>query len=243
MKYSRYKHELDYSYAQGGSVVYELLCERPDDVIEVVYSPDAKSGDGFEKLKDLCAKKGVPFSENRKLIDIISNKGNCFYLGIFRKWKDVIGTGSHIVLVNPSDAGNVGTILRTACGFGFRDVAIVRPAVDFFDPKCIRAGMGAHFHERVESFDSFEEYLSRFKERTLYAFELGGKMALSDIKKTKEPYSLIFGNESRGLDPEVTAECDGVIIKHNSLIDSLSLPTAAAMAIYHFSNITGTEEK
>lgn len=47
----------------------------------------------------------------------------------------------HVVLHNPSDVGNVGTILRSALGFGFRDVAIIRPGVDPFDPRVLRASM------------------------------------------------------------------------------------------------------
>lgn len=41
----------------------------------------------------------------------------------------------HIVLHHPSDSGNLGTILRTALGFGLKNIAIIRPAVDSDDPR------------------------------------------------------------------------------------------------------------
>jgi len=37
---------------------------------------------------------------------------------------------SHVVLINPSDSENLGTILRTGLGFGFRDYVIINPDVD-----------------------------------------------------------------------------------------------------------------
>ena len=39
----------------------------------------------------------------------------------------------------------MGTIMWSCLGFGMKDIAIIRPAVDAFDPKCIRASMGAFF--------------------------------------------------------------------------------------------------
>ena len=53
------------------------------------------------------------------------------------------GASNHIVLVNPSDMGNLGTIIRTAVGFGFTDIGIISPAVDAYNPKVIRGSMGS----------------------------------------------------------------------------------------------------
>ena len=43
-----------------------------------------------------------------------------------------------MVLVNPSDMGNMGTIIRTMLGFNYVNLAIIRPGVDVFDPRVIR---------------------------------------------------------------------------------------------------------
>jgi hypothetical protein len=43
-------------------------------------------------------------------------------------------------------------------GFGFHDLVLVRPAADAFDPKVIRASMGALFRVSFEYFDSFDDY-------------------------------------------------------------------------------------
>ena len=66
--------------------------------------------------------------------------------------------GNHVVLVNPGDMGNMGTIMRTMLGFNYYNLAIIRPGVDVFDPRVLRASMGAMFHLNIEYFDSFEDY-------------------------------------------------------------------------------------
>ena len=58
----------------------------------------------------------------------------------------------HVVLVNPADMGNLGTVARTMAGFGFGELAVVTPAADVFHPKTVRASMGALFRLNVARF-------------------------------------------------------------------------------------------
>lgn len=50
-----------------------------------------------------------------------------------------------VVLDRVQDAGNVGSILRSAAAFGFRQVLAVKGSAALWSPKVLRAGMGAHF--------------------------------------------------------------------------------------------------
>ena len=50
-----------------------------------------------------------------------------------------------VVLDRVQDAGNVGSILRSASAFGFRQVAAIKGSAALRSPKVLRAGMGAHF--------------------------------------------------------------------------------------------------
>ena len=50
-----------------------------------------------------------------------------------------------VVLDRVQDAGNVGSILRSASAFGFRQVAAIKGSAALWSPKVLRAGMGAHF--------------------------------------------------------------------------------------------------
>jgi TrmH family RNA methyltransferase len=144
------------------------------------------------------------------------------------------------VLVNPGDMGNLGTIMRTMLGFGLADLALVRPAADIFDPRSVRASMGALFALRCCYFDTFEDYSGR-SSHNLYPFMTDGEVQLRKAA-FQEPFSLIFGNESSGLPPEYRGIGTSVTIAHTQRIDSLSLPVAAAIALYEATRGTLFEE-
>jgi TrmH family RNA methyltransferase len=50
-----------------------------------------------------------------------------------------------LILDRVQDAGNVGSMLRSASAFGFSQVIALRGTAALWSPKVLRAGMGAHF--------------------------------------------------------------------------------------------------
>ncbi len=54
-----------------------------------------------------------------------------------------------VILDRVQDAGNVGSILRSAGAFGFRQVLALKGTAALWSPKVLRAGMGAHFGLRL----------------------------------------------------------------------------------------------
>ena len=140
------------------------------------------------------------------------------------------------MLHHPGDSGNVGTILRTALGFGVEDLALIRPCVDLFDPKTVRASMGSLFSLRVRVYDSFEAYRGDFPGHQLFPFMLDASLPLREVlrKPIQTPYALIFGNEGSGLPAEFAEFGQPVRIESNDKVDSLNLAIAAGIAIYGF---------
>lgn len=233
MKIQRYKRDGSYSYALGAALTYELLEHAPQSAVKVYVSSATERTPAIVDLLSKCRSLGIPTETNDKAFHILSPKGNCFLICEFRKQEQHIRPGPHVVLVNPSDAGNLGTILRTAAGFGLTDIAVVRPAVDLYDPRTIRASMGAAFHVTVEYFDRIEGYIERFPDNELYAFMLGSSVPIHSVE-IASPYSLVFGNEATGLPAEYAQFCRSVVIPHSKEIDSLNLPIAASIAMYEF---------
>ena len=233
MKIQRYKHDAETSYALGATLTYELVKNQPESVTRVFIKSNLVKTAAVTELLSVCGNRRIQVVTNDKAFNVLSPKGNCFVIGEFKKTSHSLQKGSHIVLVNPSDAGNLGTILRTAVGFGIDQIAIVRPAVDFFDPKTVRASMGAAFRVRVQYFDTMEAYIKAFPENTLYAFMLTASKPIQNVE-VRTPYSLVFGNEATGLPEAFAAFCQSVIIPHSDGIDSLNLPIAAGIAMYEF---------
>ena len=54
-----------------------------------------------------------------------------------------------VILDRVQDAGNVGSILRSASAFGFSQIIALKGTAALWSPKVLRAGMGAHFALRL----------------------------------------------------------------------------------------------
>lgn len=232
MKVQSYKRESELSYALGVTVTIELLLRRPEHVLGVLLHSGLSDGDGRRRIEELCLKHGISVEINDKAFRVLSQKENCFAIGVFKKYDDSPLSGKRqIVLVNPSNAGNLGTIMRTMAGFGLFDLSIVLPSVDPFDPKVIRASMGALFSIRVGIYGDFESWRRIFPDLPCFPFMLTASIPLQKAV-FPVPCALIFGNESSGLPASFSEIGQPVVIPHGEAIDSLNLPTAAGIAIY-----------
>jgi TrmH family RNA methyltransferase len=137
---------------------------------------------------------------------------------------------NHVVLVNPGDMGNLGTTLRTIVGFGITNLALIKPAVDIFDPRAIRASMGALFQVNFAYYESFNDYHMNFKHNA-YPFMTDGAVSIHEAN-FRTPFALVFGSESSGLTPGYQAVGTSVTIPHRPAIDSLNLSVAIGIALY-----------
>ncbi|MBR4539272.1 MAG: TrmH family RNA methyltransferase [Clostridia bacterium] len=231
-----YKRELDYSYAPGLFPSLEAMTKRPELVRRLLISSKGQDSEGVKKLMALAEKKGVRVETADKALSRISGKDNCFAAAVFEKRPlPLDGACDHIVLHHISDQGNLGTILRTALGFGYHDIAIIRPAADVYDPKVVRASMGALFSLRVTECADFSGYWQEFEARMAYPFMLDGSVQMDDAAKdAPHPCALIFGNEGSGLPPEFQRVGQPVRIPSSDEVDSLNLAIAAAIGMYAF---------
>lgn len=228
-----YKREDETSYALGATVCLELLKSKPQCAVKI-YLSSAAAPDLVSAVKS-CAT--VPIEVSDKKINALSKKENCYVIAEFKKFDDKLDAdGSHIVLVNPQNSGNLGNIMRTAAAFGVNNVAIITPAVDRFDPKTVRASMGAAFLVNTEEFPSFSDYLKKYGERDLFPFMLDGATELDNIPPSNK-YALIFGNEATGLPQNFKAIGTPVKIAQSPKVDSLNLTTAVAIAAYKFNRV------
>ena len=218
----------------GVAPVLDLLTYHPENAIAICLHPNIS--DVLEyKISALTKKYSVSIVENTKAFNLLSPKENCFAIGIFKKYTNILlKNHNHVVLVNPSNTGNLGTIMRSCLGFDIKDIAIISPAVDAFDPKCIRASMGAFFQTRFQYFNSFDDYKKSFQKHYFYPFMLKAKETLQTLKNIKKPYALIFGNEGSGLSDAFLEIGTPLFIEHTHNIDSLNIQTAVSLACYEF---------
>lgn len=233
MEIKSYKKDSFYSYTLGAFPTIELLKNHPEHALKIYIHSSFKNQEVIDMINSLRKKCEVEF--NDKMINKLSQKENCFVIGVFSKYHDRLNSNNdHIVLVNPSNMGNLGTIIRSSLGFGIKDIAIIRPGVDIFDPKVVRASMGAMFSLNIQYFSTYEDYCSIFPNHEKRTFMLQAKNTLQKTTFNKNKLtSLVFGNESSGLDISLLDE-NSIIIEHSNEIDSLNLPSSLAIALYEF---------
>lgn len=228
----RYKKDSTVSYALGFTLTFELMNRKPEKANRVYFHTSIEKNEAYYRLCKLCDQHNVEMVTSDKPFHILSQKENCYVIGEFEKFKNALEADKpHVVLVNPSNAGNLGTIMRSALGFDVKNLAIIRPAVDIYEPKTVRASMGAVFGLNCQYFDTFEEYQNLYEDHDMYPFMLKATKTLHEIEP-KEKFSLIFGNEATGLPDSFLEVGTSTIIPHSHNIDSLNLPIAASIALY-----------
>ncbi len=230
----KYRKNFDYSYALGVFPTIELLKHRAADVLQVLINSKGERNKGVSEIIRICRCRNIRVEVNDRLINRLSPKENCYAIGIFRKFSAGLSNGkNHLVLVNPGDMGNLGTIVRTMLGLHIGQLGLIRPAADIFNPKVIRSSMGSVFQISFQYFGSIHQYISAFS-NNLYTFMTNGTIAL-DAVIFEEPFSVIFGNESSGLSDEYLDLGISVGIPYSSTIDSLNLSVAVGIGLYEIS--------
>ena len=232
-KIEKYNKDNFYSFSFGAFPTFELIKHKPEQAICLLLHSKLKMSEDIERLISICKDKQIEIRYDDKTINKITDKENCFVVGVFKKFVGNNINESHIVLANPSDAGNMGTIMRTMLGFNMKNLIIIKPCVDIFNPKVVRASMGAIFSLNIVEYNSIDEYLSS-NENKKYFFMLNGKKELGKFSNVHKKYDLIFGNEATGLPNHLLDVDESVVIRHSKNIDSLNLPISVAMAIYEF---------
>src|SRR5687768_13147198 len=114
-----YKKEADYSYSLGLFPTIELFTHQIDRIQSVIFSQLAERSAEAHKLRQKCIEVGIPVIVSDRQLDSLSKSGNSLVAGVFIKYETPLSTEHpHVVLVEPDDMGNIGTILRSMLGFG-----------------------------------------------------------------------------------------------------------------------------
>lgn len=236
-----YSKDGDTTFVCGATQAKDVLADHRERVVRLYewepYIPEFH----YEKTMQLAREAGVPIVHTADPVPSGQNSKRRFSVALeIEKWKEEILPGTHIVLVEPTMIINIGTVIRCALAFGVHDVAIIsEKEFDSFDPGVIRSSMGTRLAVRIESFSSAQDYLARFPDNQRYAFMLDETaQRLGDVRP-QEPYSLFFGNETRGLPEEYKEFCQPVFIEQSDELNSLNLSVAAGVALYTLSGRSG----
>lgn len=133
-----------------------------------------------------------------------------------------------LLLMNISDPGNVGTMIRCGVAFGW-DVCRSGTTADPWSPKVLRAGAGSHFGAHlVASSDPIDEARSLGLEIVASVVTGGSEPTRSD-----QPIALMVGSEAHGLFQEDLVTADRrVTLSMEKGVESLNAGVAASILMY-----------
>jgi len=145
-----------------------------------------------------------------------------------------INSGRHIILENLQDPGNVGTIIRTANAFMMDSVILTGASADPYNPKAVRASMGAVFRQKLIQLP-IDELLGRLRasDIPLYATGLDERcVKLTELNKAG-PVAVAIGNEGQGLSAVLFgASHKRLMIPMNPACESLNAAAAATVIMW-----------
>lgn len=135
-----------------------------------------------------------------------------------------------VVLDRLQDAGNVGSVLRSAAAFGFRQVLALKGSAALWSPKVLRAGMGAHFSLQL---------VEGLAPETLAGLQLPLVVTSSHRgewlhqQRLPQPCAWVFGHEGQGVSEALEARASHFVrIAQPGGEESLNVAAAAAICLH-----------
>ena len=239
MSSARERRQTGRFIAEGIRLCTEVL-ENHCKICEVFYTEDAytRYTETVERL-ERAAGKSYQITEEiaEKIADTVTPQG------VFVVAEMIVNTidldniktdGQFVLLENLQDPGNVGAIFRTAEALGLNGAFLTNDSCDPYNPKTIRASMGAVFRLPYLIVDDVVGVVKECKAKNMRPIASVPDEAskITAIRFFKGAIMCI-GNEGNGLSESLKAVCgEKVTIPMNGRAESLNAATAAAILMW-----------
>ncbi len=206
-----------------------------DPTFEILVVPSSV----YEKITAEQAPQGIfciaKFLHNLKFSHINAMNGSQF--------GDIINTEvpeKLLICDGLRDPGNLGTIIRTANALGFDRLILSSDCADLYNPKTVRAAMGAIFRLPMEMTDNIPDTIAHLRAQD---YDVRAA-ALNETAQPLGDYTVtprtvfVIGNEGHGLAEKTVAACCGsVIIPMAEGAESLNAAIAASILMWERTRI------
>ncbi len=187
-------------------------------------------------VKDHCFDKITKEKSPQGIVTIIKYLDKIKNIIKIYKVDDYIGKNEKIIMLSSlRDPSNVGAVLRSAAAFGCHTIIASADCADVYQPKTVRAAMGALFRMNIlfcQSMTETIDTLRAFGRRVLAAELREGAAALPDVGLTGRDI-VVIGNEGHGIEPEISSACDmSVYLPISSATESLNAAVAASIFLW-----------
>lgn len=216
LKNKKYRDEVGLFLIEGEHLIEEA---KKKNIIKEIISCNSEKEANFYVTKEIMKKLSSQVS-------ISSRMAVCY------KIKEEALGDKIIILDSIQDPGNLGTILRSALAFGFKDIVLSLDTVDLYNEKVIRASEGMLFHVNVlrKDLNAFFPEIQNDYQILMTDVSRGENIKTVPIS---QKVALVIGNEGNGVKEELK-KYGSTFIKINMQknVESLNAGVAASILMY-----------
>lgn len=140
-----------------------------------------------------------------------------------------------LLLESVRDPGNLGTIIRSAAAFGIDRLIVSEDCADLYNPKTIRASMGAIFRQHIDLVEDMPRMIAHLRagNRRIFAAALDHDAQRLGAVALAPQDGIVIGNEGHGLSEATIASCTGCLfIPMAEGTESLNAAMAATVCMW-----------
>lgn len=218
---------------------HKFIIENPKVIFEQAQNEDLDSvyvTDAFfsEHRDELIFPNLFRLSDKdfKQVSDLVTPPGILAVFNIAADKKFNFLANNILLLDTIQDPGNLGTILRSADWFGFKDVFLGENCVELYNPKVLSGSMGSIFHLNIHTDIKLLDFAGELKAKK-YCLAVSDLSAKKNHLSTKAKIALVIGNESKGVSQDLKNLADEKIkIFKVGQAESLNAAVAAGILMY-----------
>ncbi len=157
---------------------------------------------------------------------------------------DIKGSGFFIA-EGIRDPGNLGTILRTASALGIDLLLLSDDCADIYNPKTVRAGMGAIFRQKTLRLQDLTSAIDLIRNIGVHVYATAldsNSVQISNITKKDNGVCFAVGNEGHGLSEKLISACEkSIIIPMQNNCESLNVAAATSILMWEQNKINSSK--
>jgi len=235
LKLKKYRHKTATFIAEGEKWLNEIIAAKT--TVKQIYTCSETIYNAIKKVMPYANKVTLI---NEKTLNKISqqktpNKVLCLLPFLNNEINNkTLQQNYTLVCDDIRDPGNLGTIIRTACWFGVKQIILSKSCVDIYNAKVIQSTMGALLHSKI-IYKNLEELFNNNKNIPIYATSLKGE--LLNKTKTYATGFILIGNEANGISkPLLKLSKHHIKIKGGGKAESLNAAVAAGIVLNYLMN-------
>ncbi len=228
----KFRHLYQKTILEGENLIFQLI-ESKVLPTEIYITEDYLNLKSLSALSNQILFKFIKYSQIISLTDTISPQK---IIAVFNtSLKPIILDDNLLFLDDIQDPGNLGTIIRTAYGFGIDGLILTQGCCDPFNCKTVRSSLGTVFLLPIKIVEDdwiYSQNALKIIADTEYS------VSLYDFKELKKPYILMIGSEGKGLKTSFKEIADIKLhIPMANNLESFNAAITTAIFLYHLKGL------